>query len=51
MCEHCGEAVFAREVTEQIRRMVQGEGRPVKTVSMDVFALSCRSGAGCAPVR
>ena len=39
VCEHCGEAVFSRETTERIRRMVHGEGRPVKTVPMDVFAM------------
>jgi HTH-type transcriptional regulator / antitoxin MqsA len=39
MCEHCGEATFSRETTERIRKMVRGAGRPVKTVSMDVFAM------------
>ena len=40
VCEHCGEAAFSRETTEQIRQMVRGTGRPVKTVPMDVFAMS-----------
>ena len=40
VCGHCGEAVFSRETTEKIRRMVHGEGRPVKTVPMDVFAMT-----------
>jgi len=40
VCDHCGEAVYSRDTTERIRRLVHGEGRPVKTVSMDVFALS-----------
>ena len=40
VCEHCGEAAFSRETTEQIRRMVHGAGRPVKTVPMDVFAMA-----------
>jgi len=40
VCERCGEATFSRETTEQIRRMVHGAGRPVKTVSMDVFAMA-----------
>ena len=40
VCEHCGEAAFPRETTEQVRQMVHGAGRPVKTVAMDVFALA-----------
>jgi hypothetical protein len=40
VCEHCGEATFSRETTEQIRRMVHGAGHPVKTVPMDVFAMA-----------
>ncbi len=40
VCTHCGEPAFSRETTERVRRMVHGEGRPVKTVSMDVFAMS-----------
>jgi YgiT-type zinc finger domain-containing protein len=40
VCEHCGEATFSRETTEQIRRMVHGSGRPVKTVPLDVFAMA-----------
>ena len=40
VCEHCGEATFSRETTEQIRRMVHGAGHPIKTVPMDVFALA-----------
>ena len=40
VCGHCGEATFSRETTEQIRRIVHGEGRPIKTVPMDVFALA-----------
>ncbi len=39
VCEHCGEAAFSRETTELIRQMVHGAGHPVKTVSMDVFAM------------
>lgn len=38
VCESCGEAVFSRETTEKIRRMVHGEGKPSKTICMDVFA-------------
>lgn len=40
VCEHCGEAAFSRETTEQIRQMVHGAGRPIKTVPMDVFAMA-----------
>ncbi len=40
VCEHCGEATFSRETTEQIRRMVHGAGRPVKTVPLDVFVMA-----------
>lgn len=40
VCEHCGEAAFSRETTERIRQLVHGAGRPVKTVSMEVFALA-----------
>jgi len=39
VCEHCGEATFSRETTEQIRLLVHGAGQPVKTVPLDVFAL------------
>ena len=38
VCERCGEKIFSRETTERIRRMVHGEAKPVKSVSMDVFA-------------
>lgn len=39
VCEHCGEVTFSRETTERVRRLVHGEGQPIKTVSMDVFAM------------
>ena len=38
VCARCGEAVFSRQTTEQIRRMVHGQARPLRTVQMDVFA-------------
>ncbi|MBI4699123.1 MAG: YgiT-type zinc finger protein [Nitrospirae bacterium] len=38
ICSRCGESVFSRETTEKIRRMVHGEAKPEKTISMDVFA-------------
>jgi HTH-type transcriptional regulator / antitoxin MqsA len=40
VCERCGEATFSRETTERIRRLVHGEGTPIKTVPLEVFALS-----------
>jgi len=38
VCERCGEKIFSRETTERIRRMIHGEAKPVKSVSIDVFA-------------
>lgn len=38
VCTRCGEEIFSRETTESIRRMVQGEGKPVKSIPMDVYA-------------
>jgi HTH-type transcriptional regulator/antitoxin MqsA len=40
VCERCGEAVFSRATTEKVRRLVHGEGRPVRTDPMDVFAMA-----------
>jgi len=40
VCIRCQEAVFSRETTERVRRMVHGEAKPVKSVQMDVFAFS-----------
>ena len=40
VCERCGEPTFSRETTEQIRRLVQDAGEPVRTDSLDVFALA-----------
>jgi YgiT-type zinc finger domain-containing protein len=39
VCERCGEAVFSRETTEQIRLLVH-DTRPAKTIPLDVFALA-----------
>jgi HTH-type transcriptional regulator / antitoxin MqsA len=39
VCARCGEAVFSRETTEQIRLLVH-DTRPAKTVPLDVFALA-----------
>ena len=38
VCMRCGEAIFSRETTERIRRMVHGEARPARAEVMDVFA-------------
>jgi YgiT-type zinc finger domain-containing protein len=40
VCDRCGEATFSRTTTEKVRRLVHGEGRPVRTVPMDVFAMA-----------
>ena len=40
VCEHCGEAAFSRETTEQIRQLVHNAEQPVRTVPLDVFAMS-----------
>lgn len=40
VCERCGEPTFSRETTEQIRRLVQGAGEPLRTDSLEVFALA-----------
>ena len=39
VCERCGEAVFSRETTEHVRRLVH-DTRPARTVPLDVFALA-----------
>lgn len=39
VCAHCGEAVFSRETTERVRRLVH-DARPAKTVPLDVFAMA-----------
>ena len=36
-CSRCGEKIFSQETTEKIRRLVHGNSKPVKSVSMDVF--------------
>jgi len=33
---------LSRETTERVRRLVHGEGQPIKTISMDVFAMTVR---------
>lgn len=38
VCCRCGEVTFSRETTEKIRQIVHGQGKPIKSVSVDVFA-------------
>ena len=40
VCSRCAEAVFSRETTERIRLLVHGEGRPSRTVPLEVFDLA-----------
>jgi YgiT-type zinc finger domain-containing protein len=37
VCLRCGEMTFSRETTERIRRLVHGEGKPKKSITIDVF--------------
>lgn len=39
VCERCGEAIFSRETTERVRRLVH-DSRPEKTIPLDVFAMA-----------
>lgn len=40
VCLQCGEETFSRETTERVRRIVHGEAKPVKSITMDVFAFA-----------
>lgn len=40
VCGRCGEAVFSSETTEKVRQMLHGAAKPVKSISVDVFALN-----------
>ncbi len=40
VCERCGEVVFSRETTEKIRQMLHGDSKPIKSISVDVFAFN-----------
>ncbi len=37
VCPRCGEAVFGRQTTEKIRKMVHEESKTVKSIPIDVF--------------
>jgi len=38
VCARCGEEIFSRETTENVRLIVYGKKKPIKSVQMDVFA-------------
>jgi HTH-type transcriptional regulator / antitoxin MqsA len=38
ICARCGDATFSRETTERIRRMLHGEGKPVRAEVLEVYA-------------
>jgi YgiT-type zinc finger domain-containing protein len=40
VCERCGEATFSRETMERIRRLVHEADQPIRTVPLEVLALS-----------
>jgi YgiT-type zinc finger domain-containing protein len=40
VCSRCGEVSFSRETTEKIRRMLHGEAKPMKEISVAVFAFN-----------
>ena len=37
ICLRCGEPNFSRQTTEQVRRMVHGAAKPVRSEEVDVF--------------
>jgi HTH-type transcriptional regulator/antitoxin MqsA len=37
ICVGCGEAVFSREITELIRRIVSGEAKPGRAEVLEVY--------------
>lgn len=45
VCSRCGEETFNRETTERIRAMLQGEAKPIKSISVEVFAYQPKSKA------
>ena len=38
VCERCGEEIFSKEITENVRLLVRSNVKPVKSVKMDVFS-------------
>ena len=45
VCSRCGEESFSRETTEQIRVMLHSDAKPIKSISVDVFAYQPESKA------
>ncbi len=45
VCSHCGEESFSRETTEQVRMMLHGQAKPLKSISVDVFTYQSESRA------
>ena len=45
VCDRCDEETFSRETTERIRVMLHSEAKPVKSISVDVFAYQPESKA------
>ncbi len=37
VCVRCGEETFSRETTEKVRLMVHGQGKPTKSIALEVF--------------
>jgi YgiT-type zinc finger domain-containing protein len=38
VCSHCGEEVFSRETTEQVRVILQEPKQPSRSIPLDVFS-------------
>jgi len=38
VCSQCDEITFSRQTTEQIRAMLHSKEKPIKAISMDVYA-------------
>ncbi len=38
ICNQCGEQIFSRQTTEQIRLMLHSEAKPARAISIDVFS-------------
>lgn len=38
VCQNCGEEIFSRETTENIRQMLHSHTEPNRSIDVDVFA-------------
>lgn len=45
VCSRCGEEIFSRETTEQIRLMLHGAVVPLRSISVDVLSYPSKSKA------